>query len=127
MNRYNDDLDDNCESHRKDLMNNLGKRIRRIRRIKGLTQEFVAEKAGCNPKYLGEVEGGRKSPGALLLNKIAFAIDVPVCSLLSNAACSCEGNDAVDKVEKLFAGKEPQDVRKAVKIIEVLFDKVEAS
>lgn len=122
MNRYNDDLDEITEQHRKALMNILGKRIRRTRMAKGFTQEFVAEKAGCNPKYLGEVEAGKKSPGALLLNKIAIALDVPVCSLLSDSGCFYEGGDAVGKVGKLLTGKKPQDVRKAVKLIEVLFE-----
>jgi len=127
MNRYNDELDEFTEQRRKVLMSILGKRIRRLRLTKGLTQELVAEKAACNPKYLGEVEAGKKSPGALLLNKIALALDVPVCSLLTDGGCSYVGGDAAGKVGKIFAGKEPEEIRRAVRIIEVLFDEAGAS
>jgi len=126
MNRYNDDRDDFSEQHRKAFMNVLGKRIKRARIEKGFTQEFAAEKAGCNPKYLGEVENGKKIVGSLLLNKIASALDVPVCSLLSKDGCSCVDSDAVIRVGSLFAGRGQKDVKTALRIIEALFGEDEA-
>jgi len=122
MRPYSDELDEVGGQNRKVLMNILGKKIKRMRLEKHLTQEWVAEKAGCNPKYLGEIEAGKKTPGSLLLNQIAQALDVSVCSLLSEKQCSCVDGKAAARVTSLLSGRGEREVKKAVRLIEVLFD-----
>ena len=60
----------------------LGKRIKELRSKKKLTQEKLAERAGLHWKYLGEVERGIPTISVENLNKIAFALDVPLTALL---------------------------------------------
>jgi XRE family transcriptional regulator, regulator of sulfur utilization len=41
------------------LYKNLGERIERLRKQKGLTQEQLAEKAGLHRAYFWDIENGR--------------------------------------------------------------------
>ena len=41
------------------ILENLGKKLREIRKGKGLTQEQLAEKVSIHPTYVGKLEGGK--------------------------------------------------------------------
>ncbi len=56
----------------------LAEAIRHYRRAAKLTQEKLAEVADLNPKYIGEVERGRKNISVDTLMRIAKATKVPV-------------------------------------------------
>lgn len=59
----------------------LGKRIRYLRNLRGVTQQELGEDAGLNYKYLGAVERGEKNPATDNLAKIAAALDVDLHEL----------------------------------------------
>lgn len=61
----------------------LGKRIRALRKKSKLTQEKLAERAGLHFKYLGEIERGIPTISLENLNKIADGLNVPLTTLLS--------------------------------------------
>lgn len=61
----------------------LGKRIRALRKAKGLTQEGLAAASESGSKYISEVERGEANLTVNLLEKIAEGLDVEVSSLLS--------------------------------------------
>jgi transcriptional regulator with XRE-family HTH domain len=54
----------------------LGKRIRTLRKRRGLTQEGLAEKIGTSSKYIGEIERGRVNFSVDIAEKIAGGLDV---------------------------------------------------
>ncbi len=56
--------------------NILGKRIRQIRKSKGLTQFKLAEIAGINEKHVSKIETGVYFPTYSTLNKILNALDM---------------------------------------------------
>lgn len=60
----------------------LGSRIKSLRVQKGLSQDKLAEAAGLNGKYLGEVERGQSNISIVNLAKIAEVLDVPLVSIL---------------------------------------------
>jgi len=60
----------------------FGEAIRAYRRDAQLTQEGLAERAGLNPKYLGEVERGNKECSLTSMVKIAKALGVRVRNLV---------------------------------------------
>jgi transcriptional regulator with XRE-family HTH domain len=62
---------------------NLGKRIKELRKARGLSQEALAEKMGGHPKYLGSVERGEQNPTLEFLEKIAAALKVELLSLFN--------------------------------------------
>lgn len=53
----------------------FGRRLRRARAARGLTQQELAEKAGLDRTYVGTIERGKKNPGLLIVNDLALALD----------------------------------------------------
>jgi len=60
----------------------LGKRIRRLRRKVGLTQEQLAEKVAVSTTHIGLVETGKRRISLKTLQKIATALGVKANKLL---------------------------------------------
>lgn len=58
------------------ILNKIGKNIKNARKEKGLTQEFLAEKANIHQTYVGKLETGKSNPSVLLLYKISKILDV---------------------------------------------------
>lgn len=56
----------------------LGKKIQRLRKKKGLTQEELAEMIGFSRVYMGYIEQGRETPSLKMLIKIAKKLGVRV-------------------------------------------------
>ncbi len=61
--------------------NILGKKIQKIRKIQGLTQEELAEILKISRAHMGHVEQGIKTPSLKLVEKIAKALKVKVSDL----------------------------------------------
>lgn len=59
----------------------LGKKIQRIRKKTGMTQEDVAEKIGISRAYMGYIEQGRYSASLEVIEKVAKALKVKVSDL----------------------------------------------
>jgi len=64
-----------------DIAQVIGQRIRNYRNQKGLSQEKLAEAAGCHSTYIGQVERGEKNATIESIEKIARALDVPLSEL----------------------------------------------
>lgn len=56
----------------------LGKKIKETRKLKGHTQEELAEMVGLSPNFIGYLERGRQVPSLKTLGKIATALGVTV-------------------------------------------------
>ncbi len=50
--------------------------VKKIRTKKKLSQESLAELAGCSKNHISAIERGKKFPGAVLLDKISEILDV---------------------------------------------------
>jgi XRE family transcriptional regulator, regulator of sulfur utilization len=61
----------------------LGKRIKRLRKQQGLTQEDLAETVGLSSTYVGHIEQGRKSPSLEAITRIAKVLKVKIGELFS--------------------------------------------
>jgi len=59
----------------------LGKKIQRLRKAQGITQEAFAEKLHISRTHMGHIEQGRAAPSLKLLTKLAKALNVPVSEL----------------------------------------------
>lgn len=64
-----------------DVVVTLGKRIRLLRHMTGLSQEKFAAKAGLDRTYYAGIERGERNPSVKQLAKIALALGVPLISL----------------------------------------------
>ncbi len=56
----------------------LGRKIQKIRREKGLTQEQLAEKVKVSTTFIGYVETGYRRPNLKMVYKIARALNAKV-------------------------------------------------
>ncbi|MEJ8548738.1 helix-turn-helix domain-containing protein [Brevibacillus borstelensis] len=56
--------------------NRLGNRIRSFRKLKGLTQQSLAEKMGVSLSFVGSLERGTRTPTEPVLRKIASTLQV---------------------------------------------------
>ncbi|PZA08620.1 MULTISPECIES: helix-turn-helix transcriptional regulator [unclassified Meiothermus] len=63
------------------MTSNLGKLIRKARRMRDLTQEEVAQMAGISRSLVASIETGISTPSLATLKKIALALDIPSSEL----------------------------------------------
>lgn len=65
----------------------VGNRIRALRKQRGLSQEKLALKAGIDRTYLAGIETGKRNATLLSLEKVAIALDISIQRFRHNAAC----------------------------------------
>ena len=63
------------------LKTEFGKKIKRIRKEKGITQEELAFRAGISVDFLSLIERGKNAPSFENLEKLADAFGAPVRDL----------------------------------------------
>lgn len=66
-------------------MNHLPKRIKQLRKQKGLTQIQLAQRIGITQAFLAEIESGRKRPSLEVLEKLCDTLDCSADYLLDIA------------------------------------------
>jgi transcriptional regulator with XRE-family HTH domain len=54
----------------------VARNLRIMRKQKGLSQEELADSAGINRNYVGQIEREEKSPTVDILEKLAIALEV---------------------------------------------------
>lgn len=59
-------------------MDNLGEKIRKMRKSRGLTQEKLAELIGIDNKHLSRIEIGKHMPTYSVLKKLAKTLDFDI-------------------------------------------------
>ena len=60
----------------------FGLTVRQLRESKAWSQEQLAEQAGLNRSYVGEIERGTVTASIVTVDKLARAFDVPMAHLL---------------------------------------------
>lgn len=60
----------------------FGKRIREVRKSKGISQERLAEMAGIDRSYMGNIERGEKNITLKKAYEICDALDVEIQNLV---------------------------------------------
>jgi len=99
----------------KEHSNQLGEKIRRLRKQMGLTQEELGERANIHYSYVGQVERGDKMPSLKTLKKLATALNTPVQYLLEEPSTYGTSEnilpEAVAEFRQLIAGRSQEEVR----------------
>jgi transcriptional regulator with XRE-family HTH domain len=83
----------------------FGATVRRFREACGWSQEQLAESAGLNRSYVGEIERGSAIASIVTADKLARAFNIPIERLLSAAA----DDDASVTTLASTASDEPAD------------------
>jgi transcriptional regulator with XRE-family HTH domain len=67
------------------LVRSLGRAVRALREARRWSQEQLAEHAGLNRTYVGEIERGSVVASVVTVDKLARALNVTISHLLSAA------------------------------------------
>lgn len=81
-----------------DLQATLGAVIRKERRRRRRTMAWLAERAAISLVYLGEIERGKKYPSALILERLAWALALPVPVVLELVAHDLRADESREPV-----------------------------
>jgi len=78
----------------------VGARIRLLRKVRGLSQQALAEAAGVTFQQIQKYERGANRVSASMLARIARTLDIPVSEMFGEGAA---GGSAIDEVSDLLA------------------------
>ena len=98
----------------------LGLRIKHLRKIRGYTQEQLAEVVDINAKYLSSVERGEENPTLDLLLRLAGGLKVDPHELFQLEYEGERSQRLRKKLEGLVARVKEEDLPRIVRILEVL-------
>src|SRR4051794_33029870 len=77
----------------------VGARIRLLRKLRGLSQQALAEAAGVTFQQIQKYERGANRVSASMLSRIAGALDTPVAEMFGETGAS---GGAIDEVAALL-------------------------
>ncbi|WP_395670341.1 helix-turn-helix domain-containing protein [Phenylobacterium sp.] len=79
----------------------VGARIRLLRKVRGMSQQALAEAAGVTFQQIQKYERGANRVSASMLSRIAAALDAPVAEMFGEGAAAGQGG--IDEVAALLA------------------------
>lgn len=100
-----------------DIAKIIGQRIRNYRTQKGLSQEKLAELAGCHPTYIGQLERGEKNATLESVEKISSAMDISLSELFDKLGKS-GGDNIAAKCYDLVASKNEAEQKQLYKMLQ---------
>jgi transcriptional regulator with XRE-family HTH domain len=66
-----------------DVLVALGQAVRALRLERGFSQERLAEESGLHPRYVSDVERGRRNVGMVNIDRLARALAVDLPTLMA--------------------------------------------
>ncbi len=66
-----------------DILEKFGEKLKEYRKLKGLSQEQLAEKANMHRTYIGMLERAEKNITLLNIEKIAIALEIKITDLIN--------------------------------------------
>ncbi|MGV2963354.1 helix-turn-helix transcriptional regulator [Paenibacillus sp. FSL H8-0317] len=108
------------------LPEDVGNRIRELRKAKGWTQEQLAEAAGLHYSYIGGVERGDRNISLETLEKIMNGLQVNAEEIFKFKEDS-ENKRALDEHITLISGKSTDTIVSLTKISKEVLNAIEKS
>jgi transcriptional regulator with XRE-family HTH domain len=68
-----------------DVRHRLGSNLRKLRQVRGLSQEAFADEAGLHRTYISDLERYARNPTITVVDRIATALGVSIGALLDDA------------------------------------------
>ena len=100
---------------------NLGYKIKMLRKVRGLSQDKLAEKTNLTQQHISRIETGITYPGVSTLAKIAKVLNIQIDELVDEELKTQEDKYIFDIMKKLeFLGIE--DKNKVAGYIERILD-----
>ena len=85
-------MNQSADSITKELISQIGKRIRDVRQFKGMSLDVLSKKTRFSKGYLSEIETLKKEPPISTLSRIAFALEVDLNFLFTGKAHDVHSN-----------------------------------
>ena len=73
-----------------DLTDRIAERVRELRAVHGLSLDALAIKSGVSRSMISLIERGESSPTAVVLEKLAAGLSVPLASLFDSPAAAAD-------------------------------------
>ncbi len=93
----------------------IGEKIRKYRRAKGFSQEFLAEKVGISVTHMSHIETGNTKLSLSVLVALALALEVQTDDLLFEQ--TPVRTTAIQELDSLFAGCTDTQLRILIDLI----------
>lgn len=74
-------MEDETTPDRADILLLFGSTVRKLRQNRGLSQEELADLCGLDRTYIGGIERGERNVGLVNVQRISFALKVPISVL----------------------------------------------
>lgn len=103
-----------------ELMNNIGGRIRNLRKEKGWSQEELAERAGLHFTYVGKIERSEHRVTIESLEKVTRALGISLEEFFHLVQPVREGkyNETLTRLINHLHNRSPEDQQKALYLLE---------
>ena len=82
------------------MQSKIQKRIREYRKERGLTLRQLAERAGCTPSYISQLEKGLTVPSLSMVGRLAAALNITVIDLFSESSNGEESSWHLRKADR---------------------------
>ena len=104
-----------------DVYQQIGQRIRRLRKRADLTQAQLAEAADITPDYLGRIERGRGAVTLATLAQIAEALEVQLRYVIDLEDTDSASKEQVLKsIQTLLKKKSVEELRTVCAVLEAM-------
>ena len=108
------------ESHEKTEVL-LGRRIRKLRNMKGWTQQELGNQADVNYKFLGEIERGQQNPSFYTLVKIATALEVELPEMFRFEQEVLDRNEIETRIKEILQTIPDDAIRQVLLMLQALY------
>jgi transcriptional regulator with XRE-family HTH domain len=103
-----------------DARQQLGQRLKHLRRVRGYTQERLAERIDISPKYLSSIERGVENPTLDLLGRLAQGLQVELYELFQFAPDASPPARLRQRLVGLVAEIRAEELPRLVRVLEAL-------
>ncbi len=95
----------------------VGKRIKEVRKQKGMSQDELAERAELSSQYISQIETGRKKGSLPTYNKLAKALGVSIDELTGSIS---EGSKVLSDVDLILQDCSKEERELLVEVLRVV-------
>ena len=99
----------------------LGRRIRTLRTIKGLTQQKLGQLADVDYKFISEIERGNMNPSFKVLVKIAHTLDIDLPEILRFEQEISESKELEKRIQMILKDLSADKLQNVLTLLRVLY------
>lgn len=103
-----------------DLCILFGRRLRELRKLRGLSQEELGELAKVGYKHLGGIERGTKNPSLAVIERLAESLDVRPIELFRYEHQSNDPRVLKQQLEELVDSIEIEELQRIIKLVQAV-------